>query len=148
MRCFCFLKNVIDQTSDETAYKRRFGLDFAGPLIPFGAHVEYLPKSQIDKARVHEFGSKMLQGIFVGYHQGSGGGWSRDIVVADWDHIENAEQVSDIHVKRVHHKEIELKLKNGKFVFPLAEGTLRQPGSNRHRNSSSRSHAKGNDDDE
>ena len=83
MRCFCFLKNIIDQTSDETAYKRRFGVDFAGPLIPFGAHVEYLPKSQTDKARVHEFGSKMLQGIFVGYHQGSGGSWSKDVLVAD-----------------------------------------------------------------
>ena len=103
MRCFCFLKNVIDQTSDETAYKRRFGVDFAGPLIPFGAHVEYLPKSQTDKARVHEFGSKMLQGIFAGYQQGSGGSWSKDVLVADWDNIENAEHVSEIHVKRVHH---------------------------------------------
>ena len=79
----------------------------------------------------------------MGYHQSSGGGWSKGILVADWDHIENAEQVSDIHVKIVHHEEIELKLKQGKFVFPRAEGTLRQPGSNRYRNSSSRSHAKG-----
>ena len=90
----------------------------------------------------------MLQGIFVGYHQGSGGGWSRDILVVDWDQNENAEQVRDIHIKRVHHKEIELKLKSGKFVFPLAEGPLRQPGSNRHRNSSSRNHSKGDDDAE
>ena len=34
-------------------------------------------------------------------------------------------------------------MKNGKFVFPLAEGTLRQPGSDRYRNSSSRRRAKG-----
>ena len=88
MRCFCFLKNVIDQTSYETAYKRRYGFDFAGPLIPFGAHVEFLPKSKVDKARVHEFGSKMLQGIFVGYQQDSGGGWSKDLLLADWDQIE------------------------------------------------------------
>ena len=66
MKCFCFLKNVIDQTSEETAYKRRFGYDFAGPLIPFGAHADFLPSSKADKARVHQFGSKMLQGIFVG----------------------------------------------------------------------------------
>ena len=74
MQCFCFLKNVVDQTSEETAYKRRFGYDFDGPLIPFGAHVAFLPSSKGDKARCHQFGSKMLQGIFVGYKQKSGGG--------------------------------------------------------------------------
>ena len=45
--------------------------------------------------------------------------------------------------KDFHYKEVEVKLKNGKSVFPLADGTLRQPGSDRHRNSSSRRHAKG-----
>ncbi len=143
MRCFCFLKNVIDQTSDETAYKRRYGFDFAGPSIPFGAHVEFLPKSQVDMARVHEFGSKMLQGIFVGYQQDSGGGWSKDLLVADWDQIENAEHVSEIQTKRFHYKEVDVMLKQGKFISPLVEGTLRQPGSNRYRNSSSRRQAKG-----
>ena len=63
MKCFCFLKNVVDQTGEETAFKRRFGYDFAGPLIPFGAHVEYLPITEEDKARCHQFGSKMLKGI-------------------------------------------------------------------------------------
>ena len=66
MTCFCFLKKVADQTGEETAYKRRFGFDFAGPLIHFGAHVECLPTTEEDKARCHQLGSKMLQGIFLG----------------------------------------------------------------------------------
>ena len=81
---------------------------------------------------------------YLPWLQKSGGGWDHEnLLVADWDQIENAEHVTDIHPKRFHYKEIEVKLKNGKFVFPLADGTLRQPGSDRHRNSSSRRHAKG-----
>ena len=40
-------------------------------------------------------------------------------MVADWDAIENAEHVSDIHPKRFKEKEIEVKTKNSKFVFLL-----------------------------
>ena len=80
----CYVSACFDQLDgEETAYKRRFGYDFAGPLIPFGAHVEFLPSSKEDKARCHQFGSKMLQGIFVGYKQNSGGGWDKDLLVAD-----------------------------------------------------------------
>ena len=79
----------------------------------------------------------------LGCQQKSGGGWGKDLLVADWDAIENAEHVSDIYPKRFKHKEIEVKTTNGKFVFPLAEVILRQPGSDRHRNSSSRRRAKG-----
>ena len=64
-------------------------------------------------------------------------------MVADWDQIENAEHVSEIQTKRFHYKEVDVKLKQGKCVFPLGEGTLRQPGSNRSRISSSRRQAKG-----
>ena len=85
----------------------------------------------------------MLQGIILGYQQKYGGGWSDDLWVADWGQIENAEHVSEIKPKRFHYKEVEVKLTNGKFIFPLVEGTLRQPGSNRYRNSSSRRQAKG-----
>ena len=95
----------------------------------------------------------MLQGIFVGYKQRFGGGWdNKDLWVAYWDQTENAEHVSDIHPKRFHYKAVEVKLNNGKLVFPLADGTLRQPVSDRYRNSSSRRRAKGelarDDDDE
>ena len=64
-------------------------------------------------------------------------------MVADWDTIENAEHVSDVYPKRFQQKELEVETKNGKFVFPLADGVLWQPGSDKQRNSSSRRRAQG-----
>ena len=70
MNCFCYLKNVIDLLDDgQTAYQRRWKTDFAGPLIPLGAEVNWKPISQKDKARLHAFGSSVLSGIFLGYDQ-------------------------------------------------------------------------------
>ena len=47
--------------------KRRFGMPFDGPEIPFGAMVEYHPISSKDLSRLHQFGPKVLPGIFLGY---------------------------------------------------------------------------------
>ena len=97
MLCHCVLKNVVDVSDeDETAYQRRFGADFAGPLILFGAEINYLPITDEDKARCHQLGSKVLSGIFLGYDQKAGGGWSGDLLVADWDQMKIAEHFSDM----------------------------------------------------
>ena len=37
-----------------------------GSIVSFGALVEYLPTSERDKARIHQFGRKVLPGIFLG----------------------------------------------------------------------------------
>ena len=39
---------------------------FNGPVIPFGAMVEYHPISAKDQSRLHQFGPKVLPGIFLG----------------------------------------------------------------------------------
>ena len=67
MACFCFLKNVTLALQDgETSYRKRFGSDFSGPLIPFGAKIKYLPITQKDKERVHKYSDKLLPGVFLG----------------------------------------------------------------------------------
>ena len=44
MECCCYLRNVQDLLADgKTPCERRFGEPFEGPIIPFGAPVEYLP---------------------------------------------------------------------------------------------------------
>ena len=44
MKCYCYLRNVQDLLANgKTPYERRFGESFKGPIIPFGALVEYLP---------------------------------------------------------------------------------------------------------
>ncbi len=52
------MKNVHDLLDDgKTAFSRRFEEDFKGPIIPFGAEVSYVPISEADKKRCHNFGS-------------------------------------------------------------------------------------------
>ena len=61
MECYCYLRNVQDLLADrKTPYERRFGESLKGPIIPFGAQVEYLPNSERDKARIHQFGKNVL----------------------------------------------------------------------------------------
>ena len=68
MECYTYLRNVTDLLSDgKTPYEKRFGQPFQGPIIPFGAMVEYHPTSPKDHARIHQFGKKVLPGRFLRY---------------------------------------------------------------------------------
>ena len=51
----------------KTPYERRFGKPLKGPIIPFGSLVEYYPISAQDQSRIHQFGKKVLPGLFLGY---------------------------------------------------------------------------------
>ena len=67
VECYCHLQNIQDFLSEgKTPYERRFGMPFNGPVIPFGAMVEYHPTSAKDISRVHQFGPKVLPGLFLG----------------------------------------------------------------------------------
>ena len=68
MECYCSLRNIQDLLYDgKTPYERRFGKPCNGPVIPSGAMVEYHPISAKDQSRLHQFGAKVLPGIFLGY---------------------------------------------------------------------------------
>ena len=57
-----------DLLSDgKTPYERRFGIPFNGPVIPFGTMVEYHSISAKNLSRLHQFGAKVLPGLFLGY---------------------------------------------------------------------------------
>ena len=74
MECYTYLRNVTDLLSDgKTPYERRFGQPFKGPIIPFGSLVEYYPISAKDQSRIHQFGKKVLPGLFLGYDLYAGG---------------------------------------------------------------------------
>ena len=74
LECFDYLRNIQDLVSDgKTLYERRFGEPFRGPVIPFGAMVECHPISAKDLSRLHQFGKKVLPGIFLGYVLYAGG---------------------------------------------------------------------------
>ena len=74
IECFTYLQNIQDKLSHrKTPYERRFGMPFNGPVIPFGAMVEYHPISAKDQSRLHQFGAKVLPGTFLGYVLYAGG---------------------------------------------------------------------------
>ena len=74
MECYTYPRNIQDLLSDgKTPYERRFGEPFKGPIIPFGSLVEYYPISAKDQSRIHQFGNKVLPGLFLGYALYAGG---------------------------------------------------------------------------
>ena len=105
LRLIC-LRNVQDLLADgKTQNERRFGESFNGPIIPFGAPVEYLPNSERDKAGIHQFGKKVLPGIFQGYYLIAVGIWKGDILVADIEELEKLD-ASEIYPRRLNAKEV------------------------------------------
>ena len=112
----------------KTPYYLRFNEEFRGPVIPFGAEVTYKPSSDKDIARLHKFGSKVLSGVFLGYVQRAGGGWTGDLLVADWENMESAETAYEVYEWRVKAEEVFVEKPVGDFIFPIADGSLRQPG--------------------
>ena len=68
MECYTYLRHVTDLLSDgKTPYERRFWQPFKGPIIPLGSLVEYHSITAKDQSRIHQFGKKVLLGLFLGY---------------------------------------------------------------------------------
>ena len=51
----------------KTPYERTYGESFKGPIVPFGALVEYLPHSQRVKARIYQLERKCYLVSLLGY---------------------------------------------------------------------------------
>ena len=106
MECYTYLRNVTDLLSDgKTPCERRFGQPFKGPIIPFGSLVEYHPITVKDQSRIHQFGKKVLPGLFLGYALYAGIIWKGDVLVADLEELETMD-ASEIYSKRLDAKEV------------------------------------------
>ena len=106
MECYTFLRNVTDLLFDgKTPYERRFGQPFKGPIIPFGSLVEYHPVTAKDQSRIHQFGKKVLPGLFLGYALYGRGIWKGDVLVADLEELETVD-ASEIYSKRLYAKDV------------------------------------------
>ena len=127
MECYTYLRNVTDLLSDgKTPYERRFGKPFEGPIIPFGSLVEYHPITAKDQSRIHQFGKKVLPGLFLGYALYAGGIWKGDVLIADLEELETMD-ASEIYSKRLNAKEVIFPQK-GEFTFLIADGRIKTPG--------------------
>ena len=122
MECYTYLRNVTDLLSDgKTPYERPFGQPFEGPIIPIGSLVEYHPITAKDQSRIHQFGKKVLLGLFLGYALYAGGIWKGDILVADIEEFETMD-ASEIYSEILNAKEVIFPIETGKFIFPAADG--------------------------
>ena len=89
MGCYCCLRNVQDLLADgKTPHERRFGEPFKGPIILFGAMVEFLPTSPKDQSRIHQVGKKVLPAIILGYELIAVRIWKGDILIDGHGRIE------------------------------------------------------------
>ena len=111
MECYTYLRNVTDLLSDgKTPYERRFGQPFKGPIIPFGS-----PITAKDQSRIHQFGKKVLPGLF-GYALYAEGIWKGDVLIADLEELETMD-ASEIYSKRLNAKEVIFHPKKENFFF-------------------------------
>ena len=99
-------------------------MPFNGPVVPFGAMVEYHSISAKDQSRLHQFGAKVLPGIFLGYVLYAGGIWKGDIMIADIEELEEM-VASELHAWRLNAKEVLTPMKGENFIFPVADGTVK-----------------------
>ena len=125
MECYGYLRNIQDLLSDgKTPYERRFGMPFDGPVILFGAMVEYHTISAKVISRLHQFGPKVLPGIFLGYVLYAGRIWKGDIMAADIEELEEVD-ASELHARRLNAEEVLTPQRSGNFIFPIADATAK-----------------------
>ena len=95
-------------------------------LFPFGSLVEYHPTTANHQSRIHQFGKKVLPGLFLGYALYARGIWKGDVLIADLEELETMD-ASEIYSKRLNAKEV-IFSKQGEFIFPIADGRITLPG--------------------
>ena len=88
---FCFARNIkIDKKIGVSPHYKRFGREFKGPRIPFGAEVMYKPSPIYEKKLKADGKEKWYNarpGIFLGYKVLSGGRWRDALFVADLEDL-------------------------------------------------------------
>ena len=96
-----------------------------GPVIPFGAMVEYPPVSAKDLSRLHQFRPKVLPGTLLGYALYAVRIRIGDILVADIEELEEME-ACEIHAERLNAKEVLTPMNGGKFIFPIESNSFEE----------------------
>ena len=89
--------------------------------------VEYHLISAKDQSRLHQSGAKVVPGFFLGHALYAGGIWKGDIMVADIEELEEMD-ASELHARRLNAKEVLTPMKGEKFIFPVADGTVKISG--------------------
>ena len=79
--------------------------------------VEYHRNSAKDQSFLHQFGTKVLPGIFLGSALHAGRIWKGDIMVADIEELEEMD-ASELYARRLNAKEVLTPMRGDNFMFP------------------------------
>ena len=82
----------------------------------FGSLVEYHPITAKDQSRIHQFGKKVLPGLFLGYALYAVRIWKGDVLAADIEKLETMD-ASEIYSKLLNVKEVVFTKENGNYFF-------------------------------
>ena len=127
MECYTYLRNVTDLLSDgKTPYERRFGKPFKGPIIPFGSLVEYHPISAKDQSRIHQFGKKVLPGLFLGYALYAGEFGRVTYFVALQTLRSWSGRIGNLF-EETQFERGDFSQRNWRIYFPIADGRIKTP---------------------
>ena len=91
--------------------------------------VDYHPISAKDRSRLHHYRKIALPGLFLGYVFFRGWIWRGDIMVADIEELEEMD-ASELYARRLNAKEVLTPMSGEKFIFPIADGTVKLSGEN------------------
>ena len=80
-----------------------------------------------DQSRIHQFGKKVLPGIFLGCALHAGGIWKGDMLVADLEELEEI-NASDIYARRLNAKEVMMPKSGDEFIVAVKDGTVKPLG--------------------
>ena len=87
-------------------------------------HVEQTKFIHPISTNLHQFGTKMLPGTFIGYALNSGGGWTRLLIIADWHDVEN-NVASEVPGNRFKFEEVGIKEIAGSIHMSLRRRSLK-----------------------
>ena len=121
------LRNVTDLFSDgKTPYGRRFGQPSKGTIVQFGSLVVYHVIIAQDQSRIHQFGKKVLPGLFLGYALYAERIWKGEVLVADLRELETMD-ASEIYSKKTQCERGDTS-QTRRIIFPIADGRIKTRG--------------------
>ena len=104
------MHNIVDpQRENKTPYFQRFGVEFNGPKIAFGALLMYKPANPDLPSKQSKFSNKLRHGIFAGYEQHAGGVWSNNLKTIDAEQLGDASSANMVHIQFIRPQEVTLR---------------------------------------
>ena len=88
--------------------------------------VEYHPITAKDQSRIHQFGKKVLPGLFLGYALYAGGIWKGDVLVADLEELETMD-TSEIYSKKTQCERGDISQRKRRVYFSNRRWTNQTP---------------------